>query len=222
MPRTDIPPHDGVELISVETVWHGRFPLQRVQFYNRRFDGTRSGLRTWELWRRGRAAAVLPYDPVTDHVVVIEQFRLPALAAGLEPILVELAAGLADGADTETLEAVAIRESREEMGLEVDRLERIGSFLLTPGGCDEDCTLFAGRVRLPSLPADGILGHYGLASENEDIRVRVLPAQVAIDAAIAGAYPNSVATIGLLWLAARRDWLRERWSAERQTGAAAP
>jgi ADP-ribose pyrophosphatase len=212
MPRRDIPPHSGVEILSLDTVWDGRFPLQVVKFRNTKFDGARSGVRTWELWRRGRAAAVLPYDPVTDHVVVIEQFRLPALAAGLEPVLVELAAGLADGADTETLEAVAIRESREEMGLEVDRLHRIGSFLLTPGGCDEECTLFAARVTLGTIPNDGLLGMGGLASEHEDIRVRALPAQVAIDAAIAGAYPNSVATIGLLWLAARRDWLRAEWA----------
>ncbi len=212
MPSTLIPPHDGVDIVSSETVWNGRFPLQIVKFYNRRFDGARSALRTWELWRRGNAAAVLPYDPITDQVVVIEQFRLPALAAGVDPYLIELAAGLADGAAGETLEQVAIRESHEEMGLHVDRLERVGSFILTPGGSDENCTIFAGRVRLPALPADGLIGYAGLAAESEDIRVRALPAQTAIDAAIAGQYPNSVATIGLLWLAARRPWLRDLWS----------
>ncbi len=36
------------------------------RFRNRRFDGAMSGDRTWELWRRGRAAAVLPYDPLRD------------------------------------------------------------------------------------------------------------------------------------------------------------
>jgi ADP-ribose pyrophosphatase len=210
MPSTDIPACDGVVICSDETVWRGRFPLQVVKFRQRRFDGAMSGVRTWELWRRGAAAAVLPYDPVTDRVVVIEQFRLPALAAGFDPVLVELAAGLADGA--EAPEDVVRREAVEEMGLPVERLQRIGDFLLTPGGCDEHCTIFAGRVRLGDVPADGLIGHGGLAAENEDIRVRALPASVAIEAAIAGAYPNSVATIGLLWLAARRDWLRARWS----------
>jgi ADP-ribose pyrophosphatase len=170
-----------------------------------------SGLRTWELWRRRRAAAVLPYDPVADQVVVIEQFRLPALAARIPPVLVELCAGLADG--EEPAEDVAIREAQEEMGLHVERLQRVGDFLLTPGGCDENCTLFAGLVRLGSVPADGVLGVHGLASENEDIRVRAIPAEQAIAAALAGEYPNSVATIGLLWLAAKRAWLREIWSA---------
>ncbi len=210
MPSTHIPARDGVVIESDETVWNGRFPLQVVKFRNRRFDGAMSGLRTWELWRRGEAAAVMPYDPVTDQVVIIEQFRFPALAAGLEPVLVEFAAGLQDG--SEDPEQVVRREAQEEMGLDVHRLERIGGFLLTPGGCDEHCTLFAGEVRLPDLPPDGLIGHGGLASENEDIRVRAIPASLAIENAIAGAYPNSVATIGLLWLAAQRDWLRARWS----------
>ncbi len=211
MPNLTIPSFDGVTVDSLETVYDGRFPLQRVVFRNRRFDGAPSKPRTWELWRRGAAAAVLPYDPVTDQVVVIEQFRLPALAAGVDPVMVEFAAGLAEPG--EAPEAVALREAREEMGLTIDRLHRIGLFVLTPGGADEACTLFAGLVRVPAVgvAADGVIGYGGLAAEQEDIRVRALPAQHAIEIALAGQYPNSVTTIGLLWLAAKRDWLRRAW-----------
>lgn len=207
MKRTDIPPHPGTTILSDRLVWQGRFPLQLVEFTHARFDGATSGTRTWELWRRGQAAAVLPYDPIRDQVVLIEQYRLPALAAGMNPVLVELAAGLADG--TESPEDVARREAVEELGLGVDRLERIGAFLLTPGGCDETCTLFAGRVHLPS---DGHVGQGGLAEEHEDIRVFAVPAAEAIENALAGRYPNSVCALGLMWLAARRDWLRARWA----------
>ncbi len=203
--------HPGTEIISDDTVWNGRFALHVIKFRNRRFDGAMSGVRTWELLCRGGAASVVPYDPVSDQVVVIDQFRLPALAAGMDPVMTELCAGLRDGADT--AEQTIIRESREEMGLEVTDLHRIGRFLLTPGGSEEHCTLFAGRVHVGETGPDGIMGYHGLASENEDIRVRALPAQVAIDQAIAGLYPNSVATIGLLWLGARRDWLRAKWLA---------
>jgi ADP-ribose pyrophosphatase len=210
MPSVEIPPHADTQIESVDTVWKGRFPLQVVKFRHRRFDGAMSGLRTWELWRRGNAAAVLPYDPVSDSVVVIEQFRLPAQAAGLSPVLVELAAGLAG--EDEPPEQVIRREAHEEMGLHVARLEKIGDFLLTPGGCDENCSLYAGEVRLTEVPANGLLGTHGLDSEHEDIRVRVLPASVAIERAVAGRYPNSVAAIGLLWLGHRREWLRTLWS----------
>ena len=56
------------------------------------------------------------------------------------------------------------------------RCERIGGFLLTPGGADELCELFVGRVRAPPADADGVAGHAGMADEHEDIRVRVWPA----------------------------------------------
>jgi ADP-ribose pyrophosphatase len=198
-----------VQVCSEQRVWTGRFPLDVVRFRHRRFDGAMSGVKTWEVWRRGRAAAVLPYDPVADAVVLIEQFRLPALVAGLDPVLVELPAGLCD--DGETPEATARREMMEEMALTVGVLRRIGSFLLTPGGADEVCELYAGRVQAPNADGDGIAGHAGMVDEHEDIRVRVWPAGRAIEAALAGQLTNSVTVIGLLWLATQRDALRKEW-----------
>ncbi|MBO0709994.1 MAG: NUDIX domain-containing protein [Acetobacteraceae bacterium] len=213
MPSRTFPPlpaHDGVTIETERRVWDGRFPLEEIRFRHRRFDGRISGLRTWELWRRGRAAALLPYDPERDAVVLIEQFRLPALAAGIEPVLVELPAGLCD--DGEHPPDTAVRETREEMGLAADRLERIGDFLLTPGGSDELTALFAGRVRAPEPDNDGYCGIAGLAAEQEDIRARVWPAAEAVALALGGAFANSLTALALFWLASRRDWLRARWS----------
>ncbi len=204
-----MPPYPGLVIESDETVWDGRFPVQRIRFRQRRFDGTMSAARTWELWRRGRAAALLPYDPVADAVVLIEQFRLPALAAGVEPVMVEVPAGLCDpGEDIATTLA---RETAEELGVPMRRTLPIGDFVLTPGGCDEHVSLHVGEVTAPPCDPDGLVGHTGLESEAEDIRVRVWPAVRAIDAALAGQMPNSVTAIALLWLAARRPMLREIW-----------
>jgi len=88
-PTPPIPAHPDVVIESDKRVWSGRFPLDVVKFRQRRFDGVMSKTRIWELWRRGRASALLPYDPWTDQVVMIEQFRLPALAAAADPVLVE-------------------------------------------------------------------------------------------------------------------------------------
>jgi len=203
-------PHGDLSVVSDTRVWNGRFPLDVVRFRHRRFDGEESGEKTWEVWRRGRAAAVLPYDPVADVVVLIEQFRLPALVAGLNPVLVELPAGLCD--DGESPEATARRETREEMGLEVGALRPFANVLLTPGGADETCALYAGRIEAPPADADGIAGHAGMADEHEDIRVRVWPADRAIAAALAGEITNSVTMIGLLWLAIERPGLRKEWT----------
>jgi ADP-ribose pyrophosphatase len=205
-PPSRLPAHPDVEIVGDE-----RFPLDRVQFRHRRFDGARSGIRTWELWRRGRAAAMLPYDPARDVVVLIEQFRLPALAAGLDPILTELPAGLCDA--DEPPEATIRREVREEMGLRTGRLIKISDVLLTPGGADELCALFVGEIAAPEADASGICGHAGLTAENEDIRLRIWPARRAIEAALDGRIVNSVAAIALLWFQARRDRVRWGWGA---------
>ena len=204
-----IPPHPDVVVEAEQRVWSGRFPLDVVSFRHRRFDGALSGRRTWELWRRGRAAALLPYDPAADAVVLIEQFRFPALAAGLDPTLVELPAGLCE--DNEDPGDSIRREMREEMQLEADRVERIGGFLLTAGGADEFCHLFAGRVVAPPADGEGVVGYAGEMSESEDIRVRVWDANAAIEMAFAGYFANSITALGLFWLAARRDWLRQQW-----------
>lgn len=206
-----LPRHPDVAVESDETVWDGRFALQRIKFRNRRFDGNLSGVRTWELWRRGRAAAVLPYDPFADALLLIEQFRLPALAAGLAPVLVEVPAGLCDpGEDPAT---TAARETEEEIGLAPRRLLPIGDFLLTPGGTDEHVALYVGEIAAPLTDADGIVGTSGLAAEHEDIRIRRWPAARAIEAALSGHFANVVTAVALLWLAARRDEVRHAWGA---------
>jgi ADP-ribose pyrophosphatase len=207
--RLFLPDHPGLRIEENRTVWQGRFPLQVITFRNRRFDGAESGPITWELWRRGRAAALLPYDPAADKVVLIEQFRLPALAAGVDPILTEVPAGLCEPG--ESPDDTISRELHEELGLPVDPMQRIGDFVLTPGGCDETVTLFVGRVRAPDTGVDGIVGHTGLAAEQEDIRVRVLDAGEAVARAVAGTYVNSVCTIALLWLGLKREELRRTW-----------
>ena len=76
-----LPAHPDVTVSSDQRVWNGRFPLDVVKFRHRRFDGT--GEKTWEVWRRGRAAAVLPYDPVADAVVLIDSSGCPRLPPGL-------------------------------------------------------------------------------------------------------------------------------------------
>ncbi|HEX3576634.1 MAG TPA: NUDIX domain-containing protein [Rhodopila sp.] len=206
-----IPPHPDVVIECEQRVWSGRFPLDVVKFRHRRFDGAMSATRTWELWRRGQAAALLPYDPIADAVVLIEQFRFPALAAGIDPVLVELPAGLCE--DNEDPAATIAREMREEMNLDADLVERIGEFMLTPGGADELCHLYVGRVVAPVADGEGIVGFGGEVSECEDIRVRVWDAEDAIQAAFAGCFVNSITAIGLFWLASKRDWLRQQWMA---------
>jgi ADP-ribose pyrophosphatase len=203
-----IPPHPLFLPESVETVWAGRFAYQLVRFRYRRFDGTLSAPLCWEVWRRGRAVAVLPYDPWADRVGLIEQFRLPALAAGLDPVLLECPAGLFDP-EEEAAEVAARRETAEETGLCPDRFLRIGEFLLMQGGSDETVTFFLARCRLPE---PGTVAQHGLAAENESTRLIVLPAAEAFAAVSANRIRNAPTALALLWLQTRHATLRQDWT----------
>jgi nudix-type nucleoside diphosphatase (YffH/AdpP family) len=202
-----IPAHPGLDVRSDEVVWDGRFPLQRVRFTYTRFDGAPSAELTWELWRRGGGVAVLPYDPAADAVALIQQFRLPALAAGLDPVMTECAAGLLERG--EDPEAAARRELVEETGLRADRIERIGRYMLMQGGCDEVMVYYAARVALPRPDAAGM---HGLAPEGEDIRVLVLPAEEVFALLDANGIENVTAAVCLYWLRQHRARLRRAWA----------
>jgi len=204
-----VPAHPGMTVLEDEVVWDGRFPLQRVRFRYTRFDGAPSSELTWELWRRGRGCAVLPYDPVRDSVALIEQFRLPALVAGFPPVMTECPAGLVE--DGEDPEATARREVAEEAGLRPGRMERIGRFMLMQGGCDEVMDYFAACVSLPAAAEDARVG--GLESEGEDTRVLVMPADAAFAAVDGGGIQNVTAALCLFWLRHHRARLRREWAA---------
>ncbi len=202
-----IPAHPGLDVQADEVVWDGRFPVQRVRFTYQRFDGARSAELTWELWRRGRGVAVLPYDPVADAVALIEQFRLPALAAGLPAVMIECAAGLLE--QGEDPEVAARRELEEETGLRPERMERIGRFMLMQGGCDETMFLYAARVALPEAAAACT---HGLVHEGEDIRVLIVPAEEAFALLDTNRIENATAGLCLWWLRHHRARLRQEWA----------
>lgn len=202
-----IPPHPGLDVTVDDVPWAGRFPLQRVRFTYQRFDGARSAELTWELWRRGRGTAILPYDPVQDSVALIEQFRLPALAAGMTPIQVECPAGLVEPGEDPL--ATAQREIVEETGITPDRFAPIGRFLLMQGGCDELMFLYVARA---TLPAPGAAGTHGLAAEGEDIRVLVLSAEAAFAMLEDGRIENATTALCLMWLRHHRPRLRGEWA----------
>lgn len=202
-----IPAHPGLQLLSDEVVWDGRFPLQVVRFRRTRFDGTPGGELVWELRRRGTAVAVLPWDPWADRVALIEQFRLPALAAGLPPVMLEVPAGLREE-DEDPAETVR-RELLEETGLVADRLLPMGRYILNQGDSDEVIALFLARTRLPE---PGHVGTHGLDAEHEDIRVLVVDARDAIAMLDDNRMCNATGALCLSGFARRREALLKDWT----------
>lgn len=193
-----------IEIIEQKTVFQGYFRIDRYRLRHKLFAGGWSGEVTREIFERGHAAAVLPYDPVRDTVALVEQFRIGALSAGRNPWMIEVVAGIIDAG--ETPEDVVRREAIEESGVTLTALAPMLTFLASPGGTSETCALYCGRADLSQ--AGGI---HGLPEENEDIRVLVVPADEALGMLAEGKVENATAIVALQWLALHRDRLRRDW-----------
>jgi ADP-ribose pyrophosphatase len=195
---------ETAEVVRKETAFQGYFRVVRYFFRHSLHKGGISDVISREVFERGQAGAVLLYDPDRDEVVLIRQFRAGAYVAGRHPFTWELVAGIIE--EGETAEDMIRREVGEEAGLTVDDLLPIQNIMLTPGACSEACQIFVGRI--DARKAGGV---FGLASEGEDILVKVLSFAEAYAMVERDEVDNAVGVIGLQWLALHRDELRRRW-----------
>ncbi|ERK17304.1 MAG: ADP-ribose diphosphatase [Pantoea sp.] len=195
---------NDVEIIARETLYDGFFSIVRYRFRHRLFNGEMSGEVQREVFERGHAAVLLPYDPLRDEVVLIEQIRIPALDSSATPWLLEMVAGIIEPG--ETTEQVARREAVEEAGLKVGRTKPIVSYLASPGGTSERLSILVGEV-----DASQAEGNHGLEEENEDILVHVVSREQAYRWVEEGIIDNAASVIALQWLALHHEKLREEW-----------
>lgn len=181
---------------------YGFFATKVSDFSFPRFDGGMSGTIRREVFHTPHAALVLPYDPVRDEVVLIEQFRLPPTASGISPWVLEPAAGLIDPG--ETPEETARRECLEEARLELKELLPLPPSMPSPGNMT---SIFYPFVALCDL-SDYTPQIAGLASESEDIRSSVFAFDQAMQMLRDGHINVTPLVVLLLWLAQERASLR--------------
>ena len=195
---------DDIKILDHQVAYQGFFRLERYHLSHRLFNGDWSPPLTRELFERGHAVAVLPYDPVRDEIVLIEQFRIGAVHSNEGAWLIEIVAGVIETG--ETAEDVARREALEESGCSLQQLEPICTYYVSPGGTSEQLQLFCGRV--DASLADGI---HGCPEEGEDIRVFTVSFPEAMDMISDGRINSASPIIALQWLAMHRDHLRSMW-----------
>lgn len=188
---------EDMQLLAEEVGYKGFFRLLKVRLRHRLFAGGWGPTLTRELFDRGHAAAVLPYDPVRDEVVMVEQFRVGAIHNQHSPWLLEIVAGIVEEGESE--EEVVRREAQEEAGLTLKTLTRALSYYSSPGGCSERITVFIGEV-----DAAEAAEHAGLVHEGEDIRVHRLPRAQAMRWLAEGKIDNAASVIALQWLELHR------------------
>lgn len=196
-----------VEITAKRELYQGFFRLENFHFRHRLFAGGWSDILAREIFEKGHAVALLPYDPILQEFVLIEQFRFGAMATSHTPWLFEVVAGLID--EGESAESVCTREAMEEAGLSLLSLHKALSYLSSPGRTTERVEVYVARV-----DASQAAGVYGLEHEGEDIRVH----RIAEDSAFAwmqnGKIDNAASLIALQWFFINKQKLLDEWTSE--------
>jgi nudix-type nucleoside diphosphatase (YffH/AdpP family) len=165
-------------------------------------DGKLSAGQRRLVFERGDAASVLIFNADRRAVVLVEQFRMPALVGRRRDDrqttngwIIETVAGMIDSG--ETPRAAAIREAREETGYHPRDVEFIGKFFSSPGGSSERIYLYFAEVREADRTGSGGSG------EDEDIRIIHVAADELFDRLAQGAIDDAKLCLAAYWLKLR-------------------
>jgi len=164
---------DRVRVKNVSVLSDRHYRLNEVEFDYRRGDGEWQTQKR-EVFDRGDAATLLPYNLANRTVVLTRQFRLPAYLAGHDDLMIEAAAGMLDD---ETPEKRIRAEAEEEIGYRLGDVRKVFEAFMSPGSVTEKLHFFVAEYEAAMRVGNG----GGIAEEGEDIEVLELP----IDSALA-------------------------------------
>jgi nudix-type nucleoside diphosphatase (YffH/AdpP family) len=178
------------------------FKVDELWVAHEQKDGSMSVAQRRLVFERGDSAAVLIFNAERECLVLVEQFKVPALLgrcrddpATSDGWIIETVAGMVES--NETPEASARRETLEETGYRIGRLQPIGRFFCSPGGTSERIFLYFAEVS----DRDRIAGGGGI--DDEDIRVLHLPVTEVFERLARGAIEDTKLALAACWLQQR-------------------
>ncbi len=180
------------KIIDKKNLYDGFFKMNEVTLKYRKYDGNWSNNIKRELFGGAQVAAVLPYDPVSKEIILIQQFRPGTISKDIDHYLDEIVAGIID--EGESPEIAAKRECLEETGCEVKKLIPIQGYFPAPGSSESFYHLFLGEVK--SFKGSKI---QGLENENEDIFVKCFKINEVRKKMKDGKILNGLTLIALQW-----------------------
>jgi ADP-ribose pyrophosphatase len=201
MNRTHVSTHNK------NIVYQGFFSVEEHSLSYRKFNKEQSAVVTRSALISFDAVIVLPYDPINDRVLLIEQFRTgPYVNGDEDPWVLEPIAGLID--EGESPESAGIREAQEEAHLELKKMELVARSYPSPGISTEFFHQYVGIVELPD--SSSLIS--GLSSENEDIRSHIFEYKQFSDMIQSGIIKVGPAILLGLWLSKNRNRLINKYS----------
>ncbi len=193
-----------VEVLKTTALYDGFFKMVQYQVKHKLFAGGWSNTVTREMFERGHAVALLPYDPNTQEFVLIEQFRLGAMATSESPWLMEVIAGMIDPGYSAV--EVCHKEAQEEAGISLTNLTKACSYLSSPGGTTERLDIY-----LAQTDASQAAGIHGVEHESEDILVHRVKEATAKEWLQSGRIDNAAAIIALQYFFLNKENILATW-----------
>lgn len=189
------PPHDLADVVAPRPVLASRTVHQGMiwDLVRDTVDLGESGVVDREYVRHPGAVAIIALDEA-DRVLLVSQYRHAVRSELWEP-----PAGLLDVAGEDRVEA-AKRELAEEADLLAGSWWRLADYYSTPGGNDEELTVFLARGLTPVPQAE----RHAREAEERDLVVGWFDLDEAVSAVLAGRVRNPSAVVGLLAAAAER------------------
>jgi len=153
-----------IEIIDTQLLSDNWYILNKVTFNYQKENG-KSEKHIREVYDRGNGAGILLYNTVKKTVILTRQFRLPTFLNGNKTgMMIEICAGLLD---KDNAEQAIIRETEEETGYRLEKVEKVIETYMSPGSVTEILYLFIGEYDETMKVSDG----GGLDAEQENIEV---------------------------------------------------
>jgi len=185
------------KFLGDEKIYDGFYSLSRAQFKHTKFNGGWTGVVDREVLNRGNVIGVLAHDPKADTVALVEQFRYGARLEPTNPWLMETIAGMVEPG--EEPQEVAIREAKEEAGIDLVSPRLVRQFYSSPSATTEQVFIYYAETDLSDVG-----GVHGLDAEDEDILVHVVKADEAIEMMEQGIIKNAISVIAMQWFQYQR------------------
>jgi ADP-ribose pyrophosphatase len=182
-----------VEVIDRRVIFDDFFRIEEAHLRYERYNGEMSPVVRRLNFQRGDSSAAILVNAERRTVYLTEQFKYPAHRHG-DGWIVEVVAGTIDAGETPA--DCIRREIREEIGFQVEALEMVGTFFVSPGGTSERIHLFCAVVS----DADRRTQGGGVASEGEDIKVLEWPLDELLAKVQSGQLKDAKTIVAGYWL----------------------
>jgi nudix-type nucleoside diphosphatase (YffH/AdpP family) len=158
----------NITILKTEILSDNWYTLNKVTYNITKKDGT-TETHSREAYNRGNGAVILLYNKISGTVILTRQFRLPTFINGnATGMLIEACAGLLDNDNPEDC---IKRETEEETGYKISKVEKVFEAYMSPGSVTEILYFFIAEYSSEMKIANG----GGLEEEGEHIEVLELP-----------------------------------------------